>query len=58
MSQFFNYSYILYKQGIYNMYICTHLIYGFDGGPAGQPPLGPNERALNQPKPYPSNRIV
>ena len=43
-----------YIQSIYNIYISTHLlIFGFCGGPAGQPPLAPNGKALNQPKPYP-----
>ena len=40
------------------MYICTHLISGFGGGTAEQPPLAPNGRALNQPKPHPLNRTV
>ena len=41
------------------MYIYTHLlISGFNGGPAGQPSLGPNGKALSQPKPHPSNRTL
>ena len=28
------------------------------GGSAGQPPPGPDERALNQPKPHPSSKTV
>ena len=48
-----------YIQGIYIVYICTHrLIFGFGGGPTGQPPLDPNGKALNQPKPHPSNKIA
>ena len=49
------------------MYIYTYLhtrvytyllILGVGGGPIGQPPLALNEKALYQPKPHPSNRIV
>ena len=41
------------------MYICTHLlISGHVGGSAEQPLLGPNGKALNQPKQHPSNRTV
>ena len=41
------------------MYISTyHLIFGFGGELAEQPPLDPNGRALNQPKPHPSNGTV
>ena len=39
------------------MYIYTHLLISeFDGGPAVQPPLGPNGKVLSQP--HPSNRTV
>ena len=57
---FFEIFFILmyYIQGIYTIYICTHLIFGFGGGPVEQPPLDPNGKALNQPKPHPSNRTV
>ena len=56
---FFDYMLLYYIQGIYIIYTCTLLlISGFGGGPTEQPPLAPNGRALNQPKPYPSNRTV
>ena len=34
------------------------LISGSAGGPAGQPPLDPNGKALSQPKPHHSDRNV
>ena len=41
------------------MYIFTNLlIFGVGGAPVGQPLLVPNGKALSQPKPHPSNRIV
>ena len=41
------------------MCLCTHLlISGPVDGSAEQPPLDPNGKALNQPKPPLSNRIV
>ena len=44
---------------IQSRYISTYLlIFGFGGGPIEQPPLDPNGKALNQPKPHPSNRTV
>ena len=36
-----------------HIYIYTNLIFGVGGGPVGQPPLDPNEKALYQPKPHP-----
>ena len=45
---------------IYNMYIFTiqcPLIIGPAGGSAGQPLLALGGKALNQPKPHPSDRI-
>ena len=42
-----------------HVYIFTYLlIFGLGGGPVEQPPLAPNEKALYQPKPHPSNRTV
>ena len=44
---------------MYIIYICTGLLYVLvNGGSVGQPPLAPDERAVNQPKPRPSDRIV
>ena len=41
------------------MYIFVNLlIFGIGGAPVGHPLLVPNGRALNQPKPHPSNRTV
>ena len=44
---------------IYTIYIFTNLLWvPFIGGSAGQPPPDPNGRALSQPRPHPSDKIV
>ena len=49
----------IYLYTIYKVYRYVHiLISGLVGGLVAQPPLGPNGRALNQPKLHPSNRTV
>ena len=41
------------------MYKYIYLLsFGFGGGPAELPPLAPNEKAVHQPKPHPSNGTV
>ena len=48
---FYHYILIYYIQSIFIIYICTHLpIFGLFCGSAEQPPLGPSEKTLNQPK--------
>ena len=57
LSFIFLYLCTIYK--VYIIYICTHLLLlEFRCGPAEQPPLDPNGKALNQPKPHPLNRTV
>ena len=48
----------LYK--IYSLYIYLRIssFFGLVCGSAEQPPLGPSEKALNQPKPHLSDRHV
>ena len=66
MSEFFGFFldwliYIYLSISIYNMYIFTNqcpIIIGPAGGSAEQPLLALDGKALNQPKPHPSDRTV
>ena len=60
-SQFFGGFFILmyYIQGIYNIYICTHLlILGFGGGPVGQPSMDPNGKSSESAQATSFNRTL
>ena len=61
--KFFLIIFVLYpyiqENNTYNMCIYINLLIpGATSGSAEQPPLAPNGKALNQPKPHPSNRLV
>ena len=54
---FFLYTYVLYTRFIhYIQYV--HISFWVGGGSVEQPPMDPNGKALNQPKPHLSNRTV